>query len=292
VTSVHLEGLGVLGCYIARQLELEDIPFTWHDTEEQVNAWQACTGCIYPSGHEEDQQAYDVWMNNYMDDSFLGPYMEPGAYTFCTKRPPHQGKYPYEMRPAPLKVAWPASLHVDVPNWIKDTRERYEDLRTTSLTKGSQLIVAHGFGPRLQRWMWGWTVRVKLRLSDALRQSASPRRPCIYLREGRFKMAYAYPIPHTDEWWAGSSLISQKVPKRLHIAPKYDKWRTHVMVMSMGHVKVAPVNYRVIHGWRPVPAEGDTAWVSDIDGALHVRPLWHSGLRHAPHVANAVLERL
>ena len=58
---VHLEGFGVLGSLIGWELEQRGVPFTWHDTDEEVCAWRACTGAIFPTGEAADMQGQLDW---------------------------------------------------------------------------------------------------------------------------------------------------------------------------------------------------------------------------------------
>lgn len=51
---VHIEGMGVIGSILAWHLHSAGQVFTWSDIDTEVNAWEACTGIIYPSGHPED----------------------------------------------------------------------------------------------------------------------------------------------------------------------------------------------------------------------------------------------
>lgn len=286
--TVHLEGLGVVGCYLALRLFMDGEDFTWHDTDEPVTAWRACTGAIFPTGHADDLKALAVWRMHLDDDGFA-PFLEEAAYVFCTQRPPHGGRYTYTPLTGNAKLAAESSLHLNAQTWVPWVREFFKTARRPSQPAGSQRVVTHGFGPRLARFMWGWTVPVRVRTVPL----AGELRPAVYFRRGRFVMAYAYPIPRTDLWYAGSSLISQHVPKNLEVMPKYRRWRDTFLELGEGFVVgVVPAGPPAV-GWRPVPAEGDHDWISrEADGALAARPLWHSGVRHAPHIYNALQEVL
>lgn len=284
---VHLEGMGIVGSYLAWRLFMDDIPFTWNDTEQRIQAWRASTGAIFPSGHSEDQQALAVW-RGHLDEGHFGDFMEEAAYVFCTKAPPHGGRYEWSPLAETIKLAGESSLHLNAQQWVPFTRRVFAAARKAERPPGAQVVVTHGFGPRLARFMWGWTVPVVLRTAVELE-----RRQCLYFRRGRFVMAYAYPIPNTDEWYAGSSLLSQRVPKPLEVRPKYRLWRDTMLELGDGYVIGIAVRGMPEQGWRPVPHEGDTAWVTlEPDGRLAARPLWHSGIRHAPHIYNALLEAL
>jgi hypothetical protein len=283
---IHLEGMGVIGCYLAHRLDADGVDFTWHDTDEPVTAWKACTGAIFPTGHEDDQLALLDWMGHATDERFAG-HMEVGSYVFSQKTPPHKGKASWVPLAGQAKLLAVPSLHLNAQEWVPWTREVFADKRDLP-GRFSELVVTHGFGARLARLMWGWTVPVRIHTTANL-----PNRPCIYFREGRFTMAYAYPIPRTDTWYAGSSLINQRVPKQLTVGKKYDRWHRDFMRLGADYVLDVEVAGEPIQGWRPVPSKGDDALVRrTTDGALAVRPLWHSGVRHAPLVYNALKEAL
>jgi hypothetical protein len=138
--------------------------------------------------------------------------------------------------------------------------------------------------------MWGWTIPVKL--TTTFEHS---RRPCIYFRRGRFVMAYAYPIPGTEWWYAGSSLISQRLgrPSALPVMPKFARWRELMAELGQGYIKGIAMAGTPVQGWRPVPAQGDDEWVTEQpDGSLACRPLWHSGVRQAPLIYEALRGKL
>lgn len=291
---IHLEGMGVIGCYLAHRLAADGVDFTWHDTDEPVTAWKACTGAIFPTGHEEDQLALLDWMDHATDERF-GGHMEVGAYVFSQKTPPHKGKAGWVPLAGDVKLLSVPSLHLNAQEWVPWTREVFADRRVGGPVDAecrsqgaAQHVVTHGFGARLARVMWGWTVPVHVTTTAHL-----PIRPCIYFREGRFTMAYAYPIPRTKMWYAGSSLISQRVPKHLDVDGKFARWRRDFMRLGEGYVLDVERAGDPIEGWRPVPSKGDDALVRQLtDGSLAVRPLWHSGVRHAPLVYNALKETL
>jgi hypothetical protein len=296
---IHLEGMGILGSYIALRLEQEGMPFTWHDSRLRVNAWWASTGAIFPSGDADDQWALDVWREHLGQDGFAD-FMEEANYVYCTKNPPHGGRYTSEELVPGIRLAELSSLHVNASQFVLSTRMRFR-LQELSVPDGERLrqgdtepneyVVTHGFGARLERFMWGWTipVRVRTRPSDL----TVGLRAALYMRHGRFTMAYAYPIPGTDMWYSGSSLISQHEPKELDIDAKFKRWRNDFMELSGGFVTGVSRAGQPRQGWRPVPGREDKAWVRrTADGLLGVRPLWHSGIRQAPLVYAALCKEL
>lgn len=285
---VHLEGFGILGCYIGLRLEQDGVDFTWYDNGgDGVAAWPACTGAIFPTGHAGDIEALGIWAGHLHEDGFA-PYMEEAAYIYSQKHPPHKGRYAARELGHGVRLGHLTSLHLAGPEWVRATRARFIDRAATYPPPGARVVTAHGFNERLARYMWGWTVPVKLRTVD----DPHELRPCLYFRKGRFTMAYAYPIPGTELWYAGSDLISQQRPKRLDVEAKFRRWRGQFMDLGGGYITGVARAGRPREGWRPVGAPGDDAWVCEIDGKLTVRPLWHSGVRWAPHVYEALRKEL
>lgn len=290
---IHLEGMGVLGCYLAHRLFADGVPFTWHDTDEEHTAWRACTGAIFPTGHADDEWARRAWADHYFEAGFR-EHMEVAAYVFCTKRPPHQGRYGFQPLAGEAKLGGEPSLHLNAQAWVPWTRKVFEDRRiphtahTHLEARRGPRVITHGFGSRLARYMWGWTVPVRVLTTADIGRT----RPCIYFRRGRFTMAYAYPIPGTGQWYAGSSLISQQVPRSLEIAPKFERWRRDFLELGEGYVLDVQQAGSPVEGWRPVPAKDDVPWVRKVGDSLAVRPLWHSGVRHAPLIYRALQEAL
>jgi hypothetical protein len=290
---IHIEGMGVLGSILAVRLEAAGIDFTWDDCEHEITAWKASTSIVYPSGEPEDMFGYMRWQD-WADHQTFGRFTERVPYAFTTKKPPHKGKYSYEaLESEPWKVANSAWAYcVNVQEFIRWARWNYAGLRVHNhgAPAGSRVIVAHGTGnnPRRKQYVWGWAQRVMLRYPFRERFP----RCALYHRKGRFVMAYAYPIANTSYWWAGSSLIVQKgEAKELDALKHFQKWER--TMAEQGVFVVDDANEPPVQGWRPRGDDiNDTAWVREIDGQLVVRPLWHSGVRWAPQLTDAVLEAL
>jgi hypothetical protein len=221
-----------------------------------------------------------------MDDRFA-PWMETASYVYSSLHPPHGGRYGFEDL-GPVRVAHTSSLHLNAQSWVPEVRKRFLAQRLDAAPHDAEtVVVTHGFGARLARFMWGWTVPVRV----SCRQEWSQRQ-ALYFRRGRFTMAYAYPIPGTDMWYAGSSLISQRSPKSLAVEDKFVRWRHSFLELGGGHVLGVARAGTPTEGWRPVPAKGDDAWIECVNGRLTVKPCWHSGIRHAPLAYRALTEAL
>jgi len=286
---IHLEGMGLLGSLIANALYYANVKFTWHDTDNRYNAWQACTGAIYPAGKPGslDFECYAAW-RQVIDLPLFEPYVEVADYTFNHLHAPHEGQY-RTTDIGHLRVSELESLHLNAQTFVPATRERFAAWRAPP--KDNKIrVVSHGFNNRLTHVYSGWTRKVKLRYH---RNSA--KRMSLYLRRGRFVMCYAYPVPSESWWYAGSALIKQTAPRELEMQRKYETWCHHLQELTAGTVEVEREG-PFMQGWRPaqegLEMEMSAHWVRPVDGRLHIPPLWHSGLRHAPKVVNDLLDTL
>lgn len=285
--KVHLEGMGVYGSLLAHMLDLSGVDFTWHDNDLERVAWPACTGAIYPANSEKfgpDDWCHKQWREAHKLGIY-GEAVEASNFVFNHKtKPPHEGKYPVTKFGSGLKMAEPPSFHLNAQLLVPQTREKYADCMRPDHqpAQTDEYIVSHSWGERLSHVYWGWTRLVKLDFPDEMRRHGM--RPCFYFREGRYIMTYAYPVPNTPWWYAGSSIIKQKIEKKksLEIEPKYDRWKDHFERLSLGQVKVTEAG-EMREGWRPASAKNNDTWVDrDLHGTIRMRPLWNSGVRHFP----------
>jgi len=294
---VHLEGMGVPGCFLAWHLERAGVEWTWDDIDSPFNAWSACTGAIYPSGVPFDVANYSRWRawvggSAPWPASLTRECVEEAGWWYCTKAAPHGGKYKTVATVGALKRGSATSLHYNAQKFVPATREAFAERRRTSAEPGAQRVVTHGFGRRNHHVLWGWTVLVKLDIDQTLLAHETCARPSLYMRKGRFVMAYAYAVPGTPWWYSGSSLIVQKVPKQLEVPEKLARWRMNFEALAGGLARVSEVG-SVITGWRPAGADDSAPLVLRLDdGALHVRPFWNSGVRHSPVLVEAVMDSL
>jgi hypothetical protein len=290
---IHLEGMGILGSLLAWRLARAKVRFTWHDTDEPICAWMASTGCIYPSGDPFDRANYKVWARWAVSPPWdVDGCVEITGWWYCSKAPPHGAKDFADARVGSLTRGTSPSFHFNAQRFVVLTREKFAAGRRGDAPAAGRRVVTHGFGPRLHHWVWGWSRRVRLRISAAVMSHEFHPRPSIYLRRGRFVMAYAYAVPGTEWWYAGSSLIVQKGhPRHLEMPAKYERWKKNVLELSGGLVDVEAEG-EFVEGWRPAAAPEDSALVRKVDGNLMLKPLWNSGIRHAPAVMDAAMEAL
>jgi hypothetical protein len=290
--------MGIVGSMIAWRLWERGVSFTWDDKELPVNAWRASTGIIYPSGDSFDAENYHVWLDwanhraPWCGKQQFEECVEVCAYWFFSKHPPHGGKYAIKRDIGNLRLASVPSIHFNAQKFVPRTRAYFAEQRVSEPPAGSQVVIAHGFDQRrLSHVLWGWTALVRLEFTREIHDASEERRPCLYLRQGRFKLAYAYPVPNTPYWYAGSHLIVQSKPKELEVQPKFETWKRYFAETTQGKVRlVEAVDF--LTGWRPAAADGDTALVKMLNGQLVTKPLWSSGIRHSPLLVNDVLKHL
>lgn len=294
---VHLEGMGVLGSLIACVLASRKVEFTWSDNESDFTAWPACTGAIYPAGRpgDDDYDGYDGWNDLLTDEKLpiVRSHTEDATYVFNHRKPPHNGKYAMRELNEKLNVGASMTMHLNAQTLVPAVRKKFAGYQTAAQPKGTELVIAHG---NPERYYWGWTRLVKLKYKPHplfLTMTGERQRPAIYMRLGKFVMCYAYPVPGTEWWYAGSSLIRQTQPKSLEMEQKYQRWEMHLNDLSGNTIKVSERG-EFIEGWRPATADGSQAprVLVKTPRGIQVPTLWNSGVRHAPLVVNAVLKHL
>ncbi len=285
---VHVEGMGITGSLLAYHLESWGCNWTWHDADAPATAWKASTGAIFPAGKPGslDWECWRVWAEWLNGKSpYPRQHFEPARYWFNHVQPPHHGSYEFfEAGKHGLKHAGPTSFHLNAQTFVPATRRRFKARNLERVPRYDVYVIAHGFSQRLHHVVWGWTVPVKLKLPHYMCDSL---RPAVYLRKGRFVMAYAYPIPGTEFWYAGSSLIRQPRPAELEVELKLLRWKENFEELSGGALKVTEARLDgALQGWRP--AEADPHCEPKVKAfagkRLAVPPLWHSGIRHFPRV--------
>lgn len=296
----HLEGMGLVGSLMAWRLQQEGIPFTWHDTEETVTAWRACTGACYPAGKEDslDRWCYNQW-NEWYDEETLpaNDILERCPYIVDTvnKTLPHGlvGRSAGFRTVGSLRLPELPSLHVNAQRLVLRVRETFAAERRAGPPGDAIVIVAHSFSHRLQRYLWGWTRLVTLTYDI----DRFGERACFYLRKNRFQFAYCYPSPGTRWWYAGSSLVSQTRANSLEIGEKYLGWRNRFHELTGYEVKVEKEG-PCMEGWRPArlgslsALEGHAGhgrsdkWllIKQSERRIYIPPMTSNGFRHFPEL--------
>jgi len=285
--DVHLEGMGWQGAALATLLDRAGVPFTWHDIDAEHRAWPACTGIVYPGGDERTATCHEEWGVWASGGLFPEGTVTVRDYVYTTKAAPHASKVKPRADLGTCRVHGLPAFQVDVPTIVRGVRERHAGWRTDGpRTDAAVYVEAHGFTRRLGTWVWGWTVPVRIDVTDPGLDAAAPA-PTFYGRKGRFVMAYAYAIPGRPGWyWAGSSLIGQKTPHALDVERHYTRWARQFADLFPG-LQVTAREAPLV-GWRPRAATGDServeTRVEDGRRVITVPPLWHSGVRWAPSV--------
>lgn len=297
---IHIEGMGWHGSILAMHLDARGIGFTWNDTNALYNAWQASTGLCYPAGDARSAADLEVWRRLAANQP--GPLQFPPDtvkvvdYTYTQKTPPHGGpkaRVSGQVMGRDWSVSSASAVQVDVVPIVRAARARFVDRMTAARPTSAHLLIrAHGFTPeRLHRWVWGWNRPVQLALHPKLRAELTHDTTAIYCRQGRFVMAYAYPIPtQPGWWWAGSSLIPQQRPKSLDDRKHFDMWRSRFTELAPFALieAMAPA----VQGWRPQPRPDDSGYPIRQGDTITFPPLWHSGVRWAPSTMASALELL
>lgn len=282
---LHIEGMGVMGCLIGQLLERCEIPFTWNDTDAPVKAWPACTGVIYPSGHRLDLENHRRWT---LAEWMCSGFREYGRWCYYSAKPPHGGTLVQRGAYKNIKVSEAHTVHINAVRMVEECRRRWRDWEGT--THGALTIVSHGFTPGIiHRWSWGWTALVELEPSSTLERLCRPYRPCYYMRDG-YVLDYAYPVPGTRYWYAGTTLCTQRAPKQLDAEPKLLAWTERFSDKIAGAARLTNIG-PLRTGWRPVPKPG-AALLHEVDKRLYIRPQYGSALRHWWTTADALADVL
>lgn len=278
---LHIEGLGVTGALIADELDRRGVDFTWSDNDSPWVAWHASTGCVYPSDHRDLEAGRGAWAELYATGRFRG-LVELAPYLFAHKTPPHGASYPFTRRGA-LNLAEPFALTVDVEGLVLAMRTRHEERRVERSLKNGVALVAHQTAERGDGYLWGWSARVRFREPDE-----APARAVYTAKRHRFDNTYAYPVPSTDEWWAGSSLVLQKTPKeRPDLSELLATWQVNAhALLGISDVEVL----RTVQGWRPRPRAGDSGRVIRAANRVTMTPAASSGVQLGPIVARQMID--
>lgn len=281
---IHIEGMGWLGAACAFRLAADDIGFTWHDTDTRHSAWRACTGAAHPAGDARSQANLTRW--GQITPMFPPGTVAPATYCYTGTNPPHHGAEPAAADLGWIRVSPAACYTVDVPTIVAAARTQFAAARRDKPPPAARTVVAHGHTARRSMWVWGWSAPVRLRLPAAL-VDACPRRPALYARQHRFAPTYAYPVPgRPGWWWAGTSLMGQRVARPLNMAAHIDMWRRHTadLFPPVQILDIGPA----VQGWRPRPRPGDSGALEATPGRAVLPPLDRCGVRWAPQLLDDV----
>lgn len=278
---VHLNGMGLVGSLLALELQRRGVGFSWWDADEDVTAWRASTGCVYPSAEAVDLVGYNRWAKVLAEGSEpVCRFAEVVPYAFTQKSIPHgAGSKALRVieRHGSVKVLNKPSFHVNVQAFVEYTRAALASLRARP-EPGGLLVHAHGFHRRMTTdYRWGWSAPC------VVSGSVFDRHPrlCLNAKEGRFVNAYLYPRPGTSQYYVGTSFIYQREPRPLLVDEKVDRIIAHIKRVTGGGLGIELAG-SVTAGWRPAySAAGSAAFIRD-GNEVFIRPQSANGLRHAP----------
>lgn len=284
---IHIEGMGLLGSMLARRLLGLERPFTWSDIDTEFAAWPCSTGLAYPSGDEHDMRGLARWQ------SMLAAVPEAVSvpYVYAHKRPPHGGRYEIARDYGPMRRARPRAVALNVPEFVAATRVQAAECRTDARGRGDTLVVAHP-SVRTDGYLWGWAARVRLTLPAWL-DDLGDEQPALYAKAHRFNLTYAYPIPGTGQWWAGSTLQHQRLPKRrgaVSVMKLVAEWYGNAA--DLLGVTVDEM-WPPVQGWRPRAFPGDRGHVAYDAGSdtWTMPPMATDGMRRGLLVVDDLMRR-
>ena len=261
--KIHINGMGLVGCFLALRFEAEGWEFTWSDpdpygkNDNVPQAWKASTGCAYPSGDPTEFAAYErirKLVQTYRQEDFhIRRNCEQALYAYLSKGIPHDGaKNKLLKRVDKLDrpfgnaddlnqfnfLNYP-SIHLNAQEFVPDIRRIFSDRFSENKPEKDRLIVnSSGFLECVRSHVvWGWNVvapvsygKGDLYLGSTLGLFSKefgdfdkPNRICFNLQTDRYSYHYIYPCPRTDLHYIGTSMIFQKRWKPLEVAPKVEK---------------------------------------------------------------------
>ena len=282
----HIEGMGLLGSILAFAMDEADVPFTWSDNDSPFSAWRVSTGLAYPDGSEHNRAGLRRWYEEVPNF----PEAARAPYVYAHLKPPHKGEYLYTDY-GPLRKALPEAVAVNVPAMVERARREFAHQRVEEVPPGSLLIVAHTTPERGRGYLWGWVAKVRFEVPAFLE---IPRRvqPAMYSKAHRYNLTYAYPIPGTGMWWAGSMLKWQLTPRALsepELYVMYEEWEENAeRLLCLKDVELVELG----QGWRPRFKKGDSGWAELIDGRWVLPPRPTDGLRNAHLIIDDLMDKL
>lgn len=276
---IHIEGMGWLGAATAFRLHAEHIPFTWNDIDAPHVAWKAAYGAIPPGGDDRTRVNLHRWADHTA--VFPAGTVIPAVFAYTSPHPPFGGNYRPRYNLGWCRLANLPTYAVDPHAIVTTARTQFANHRTDGPEPGQPTIVAHGHTARRSRWIWGWSMPVRLDLPHTLLSVTDGLNVTFYDRYHRFTAAHAVPIPTRPGWWmAGSAYMPQRKPHPLNLDSYVDRW-LHRMQTTYPNLRVLE-HGEPRHGWRPQAHPGDTLTVHRDGERLIYPPLAVNGLTWAP----------
>lgn len=248
--AIHIEGMGILGCMLARRLHEEGIPFTWDDNRSPFVAWPVSTGLAYPDGDPVNQRGLDRWYQVLASD-LVGDEATTVPYLFAHKNHPHGGKQGIATDYGKLRQSNQLAVSLNPFEFVERTRLAFAEEERPWTPADETLVVCHTTPERGDGYLWGWVGKVTFDLPDEITADLLGDQPALYAKKHRFNLTYAYPIPGTGLWWAGSVLQLQREPREVEpdrLMRFYEEWRDNAEeLLGITNVKLDELG----QGWRP-----------------------------------------
>lgn len=271
---IHISGMGITGSFIANALYRVGVEFTWHDIQSPYNAWQACTGCIYPSGDAAEQRDYHIWQQ--WAEGFP---VEPASYWFNSKQAPH-GAAGTIQHAGEFSQLSDNTYHLNAQQFVEHTRQRFILFKGTP-RKAHTIIHTHGWR---KYYLWGWSGIASVEFNDSI-QHASSLRPSFVWRQHRYQMYYFYPRAFTAEYYIGTAQIRQKKPSKRNVEGILQSFYQAIPEKLLKSMEI----HEIREGWRPA---GERSEVFRLGDTLYIPPMRGDGVRRAPTYVEAVLKEL
>jgi hypothetical protein len=233
---------------------------------------------VFPAGGEH--ASLNRWVEAHSRGTFA-PFLELARWCHYSKGSPHQGGTKVQRRLGELYVSNGRSVHLNVQAFVSDTRWRCRNRLVTATPTPSKrvpVLVTHGFRAP-ERYVWGWSAHVRLTFTAEAQQYFTAERPSFYLRKF-YQLDYAFPIPHADEYYAGTATVSQRTPKELDAAGKFLRWQERTLEKLAGVVTAIEVVEPARNCWRPVAPAGQALIYRLAPFHWGIRPQGGNGFRH------------
>jgi hypothetical protein len=247
---LHIEGMGILGSMLARRCHEEGIPFTWNDTREQFVAWPVSTGLAYPDGDPINQRGLRRW-HEVLASDLIADEATTAPYLFAHKNHPHGGKQGIAHDYGVLRMSNELAVSLNPVAFVERTREAFAAQERSEAPDSATVVVCHTTPERGDGYMWGWVGRVTFDLPDEVAADLLGEQPALYAKAHRFNLTYAYPIPGTGQWWAGSVLQLQREPRVAEpdrLMKLYEEWKANAgELLGIRNIMLDELG----QGWRP-----------------------------------------
>lgn len=144
--------------------------------------------------------------------------------------------------------------------------------------------MAHTTPERGDGYLWGWSARVRF-----VEREPSGRGRAVYTaKKHRYNNTYAYPVPGTDQWWAGSTMQMVRSPREREARAYVAEWVQNAAdLLGLGAIEVGEVR----QGWRPRRKKDDPGDVRREGYGWSPPPVATSGIQTGPVIARELLRK-